>query len=192
MPVNKNQELYFATVVFMLLTIHFGGNAINHLEAANEIEENCIPRCTSFEDELISEFKWNGFYSLVTAGIIAICAWFFWPEKTDEEREKEEEIFEANRRNIEAKRAEKEKKLFDQKTKQKMMEQELFQQAFISGDLTGLSIKQNNKYKRYAEWADKQENLVMEKNEYQLRKHGKNLDEYLKSTGANEESYDEE
>ena len=163
------------------------GNAINHLEAANEIEENCIPRCTSFEDELISEFKWNGFYSLVTAGIIAICAWFFWPEKTDEEREKEEEIFEANRRNIEAKRAEKEKKLFDQKTKQKMMEKELFQQAFISGDLTGLSINQNNKYKRYAEWAEKQENLVMEKKKLEFWK-----DEYKKSTGANEESYDEE
>ena len=44
MPVNKNQELYFATVVFMLLTIHFGGNAIYLLE------EGKITDHGSFED----------------------------------------------------------------------------------------------------------------------------------------------
>ena len=190
MPVNKNQELYFATVVFMLLTIHFFGAGLAFFDLANEIEENCSNSwdCPILDpEESIEEAEMNAFIQLFISLIMAGLALFFWPEKTDEEREKEEEIFEANRRNIEAKRAEKEKKLFDQKTKQKMMEQELFQQAFISGDLTGLSINQNNKYKRYAEWAEKQENLVMEKKKLEFWK-----DEYKKSTGANEESYDEE
>ena len=37
---NKNQELYFATVIFILLTIHFDGNAIDYFSAAGEIEAN--------------------------------------------------------------------------------------------------------------------------------------------------------
>ena len=86
MLTNKRQELYFATVVFMLLTIHFGGNAIDYLEAANEIEDNCDQSCTSLEEGLISELRWSSSYSFFVAGIMAIWAWFFWP--VDDEKEK--------------------------------------------------------------------------------------------------------
>ena len=85
MLTNKRQELYFATVVFMFLTIHFFGNAIGHLEDANEIEDNCDQNCTSLEEDLVSLARWNGFYSLFVAGIMAVWAWFFWP--VDDEKE---------------------------------------------------------------------------------------------------------
>ena len=198
-PENKNQELYFATVIFMLLTIHFFGNALDYFAAAGEIEANCRWGCTSLEEELISEIETSGFISFITSVIMAGLAFFFWPEKTDEEREKEKEICEANRRNIEAKRrkieaerVEKEKELLDQKTKLRMVERELFQQAFISGEQTEISPNQINKYKRYVEWAKTQENLVADKNEYIARKHKRNFEEYLKSMGAEEKSGSEE
>ncbi len=189
---NKNQELYFATVIFILLTIHFVGNAIDYFSAAGEIEANCRSSCTSLEDELISQMQTSGSYSVITSVIMAGFALFFWPEKSDEEREKEKEIFEAKRRKIEAEKIQKDKELFDQETKRRMVERELFQQAFISGDQTEISPKQINKYKRYVEWAKTQEQLVATKNEYITRKQGKNFEEYLKSMGANRKSDSEE
>ena len=192
MPENKNQELYFATVIFILLTIYFVGNAIDYFSVAGEIEANCGWSCTSLEDELISQSETSGFYSVIISVIMAGFALFFWPEKSEEEREKEKQLFEAKMRKIEAKNIEKDKELFDQKTKRRMVERELFQQAFISGDQTEISPKQINKYKRYVEWANTQEKLVATKNEYIAGKQKKNFEEYLKSMGANRKSDSEE
>ncbi len=89
MLTNKRQELYFATVVFMLLTIHFFGSGIGLMVIANEIEDNCDQSCTSIEEEFISVFEMSGFYSFIGAAIMAFWALFFWP--VDDEKEKLEE-----------------------------------------------------------------------------------------------------
>ena len=86
MLTNKRQELYFATVVFMLLAIHFFGSGIGFMIIANDIEDNCDQGCTSIEEEFVSVFEMSSFFSFVVAAIMAFWALFFWP--IDEEKEK--------------------------------------------------------------------------------------------------------
>ena len=145
MPENKNQELYFATVVFMLLTIHFFGNALSYYDQANEIEENCGWRCTSLEEELISVNETSGFNSFITSVIMAGLALFFWPKKTYEERKQIQRL----REQMVAERAQKEdwlrRKEEKSKKKQKIKEEGL-KEAF-DAQLKKMDSQAKHKYK---------------------------------------------
>ena len=130
MPENRNQDLYFATVVFMVLTIHFFGNSLSYYDLANEIEANCTWSCTSLEEELISESETSGFNSFITSVIMAGLALFFWPKKTYEERKQiqrlREQMAEERTRREERLRRKKEKWRKEQKIKKNNFVENLY------------------------------------------------------------------
>ena len=192
MPENKNQELYFATVIFMLLTIHFFGNTLSYYDLANEIEENCGWRCTSLEEELISENETSGFNSFITSVIMAGLALFFWPKKTYEERKQ----IQILREQMVAERAQKEdwlrRKEEKWKKEEKIKEKKIFTQAFISGDLSNIERSKKKKYQRFVKWAQNKEELVSQKREFIIKKVNKNMATHLNTMKASRGADSEE
>ena len=158
MQVNKRQELYFATVVFILLTVHFFGTGLAYFDAANEIEENCSYSrgCETYEEEAIEEAERNGFIELFISLIMGGLAFFFWPQLTEEEKQKRQKI----RKDLEEKIAEREKDRIELREKRKEAEKVRFEEAYTSGDLSKIEPRERVAYRRYAIWAQNQEHLV--------------------------------
>ena len=192
MPENRNQDLYFATVVFMVLTIHFFGNSLSYYDLANEIEANCTWSCTSLEEELISESETSGFNSFITSVIMAGLALFFWPKKTYEERKQiqrlREQMAEERTRREERLRRKKEK----WRKEQKIKERKIFSKAFISGDLSNIEKSKKKKYQRFVKWAQNNEDLISQKRDFIIKKVNKNMAEYVKASKASREADSEE
>jgi len=160
MQVNKRQELYFATVVFILLTVHFIGSGLAYFDAANEIEKNCDSwGCSTSEEEFIEEAERNGFIELFISLIMGGLAFFFWPQLTEEEKQKRQEI----RKGLEEKIAEREKDRIELREKRKEAEKVRFEEAYTSGDLSKIEPRERVAYRRYAIWAQNQEHLVSKK-----------------------------
>jgi len=119
MQVNKRQELYFATVVFILLTVHFLGNGLTYFDAAQVIRENCSgwSSCSTFEQEIIDETERKGVTQLFISLIMAGLAFFFSPQSTEEDKQKREKIRHDIKEKIAAENAEREKNRQDLKEK---------------------------------------------------------------------------
>jgi len=122
MQVNKRQELYFATVVFILLTVHFLGNSLTYFDAAQDIRENCsgwAPSCSTFEQEVIDETERKGVTQLFISLIMAGLAFFFSPQSTEEEKQKREKIRQDLKEKIAAENAERKKNRIELSEKRK-------------------------------------------------------------------------
>ena len=146
MPVNKRQELYFAAIVFILLTVHFFGNGLAYFDVANEIEENCSgwSGCSTLEEELIEEAEWNGVIELFISVIMVGLVFFFWPQLTSEEKQKRDsEIKERER----------------QWKKGEGSEKVRFKEAYRSGDLSKIGPWELVRYRQYAVWEDEKKEL---------------------------------
>ena len=121
MQVNKRQELYFATVVFILLTVHFLGNGLTYFDAAQVIRENCSgwSSCSTFEQEIIDETERKGVTQLFISLIMAGLAFFFSPQSTEEDKQKREKIRHDIKEKIAAENAEREKNRIELSEKRK-------------------------------------------------------------------------
>ena len=84
---NKRQDLYFASVVFLLLTVYFFFDGVEYYNDANEIEENCSDwqGCSTLEREVIEEMNQNATKGIIISVIMGSLAIFFWPENNQRE-----------------------------------------------------------------------------------------------------------
>ena len=167
MLVNKRQELYFASVVFILLTMHYFGNSMSNFDSASDLEEDCDD-WASICEQLIEEFRNNGYSNLIIAASMAGLAYFFWPQLTVEEKQKREKIRQDLEEKIAAKNAEREKNRIELRGKRKETEKVRFKEAYISGDLSKIGPREIVAYRKYATWADENKELKGQKEDYIL------------------------
>ena len=172
MRVNKRQELYFATVVFILLTVYFIDKGLGNFAAAAAIEENCTDRCSNLEEVDIDVFEDRGVINLVISVIMVGLALFFWPQLTEEENQKQKQI----RQDLKDEIAEREKNRINLSEKRKEAEKVRFKEAYISGDLSKIGPRDIVRYRKYATWADENKELGGQK-EDDIRGLNENSDE---------------
>jgi len=160
MRVNKRQELYFASVVFILLTIYFFGNGVSNFDSASDLEGDCSS-WDSVCEQLIEEFRNNGYSKLIIAASMAGLAYFFWPQLTEEEKQKRDSEIKGRKR---------------QWKKSEGSEKVRFKEAYRSGDLSKIGPWELVRYRQYAVWEDERKELRGQK-EDNILKLNENSDE---------------
>ncbi len=168
MRVNKRQELYFATVVFILLTVYFFAKGLDNFAGAAAIEENCTYGCSNLEEVAIDVFEDRGVINLVISVIMVALALFFWPQLTEEQKQKQKQIRQDLKDENAAKKAELERQAIELREKRMEKQKLLFKETYLSGDLSKIGPREIDDYVKYATWVDENKELRIPKEDYIL------------------------